>query len=422
MRTEGAPPIVRGRNRDAAGETARHPWRVLVILSALMGFASISTDFYLPALPAMAASLHASAGTVEFTISGYLIGFSLSQLLWGPLGDRHGRLAPIAIGLVLFVIGSAGCASSASAAAMIGWRIVQAAGACASVVLSRAMVRDLYSGNRAAQMLSTLMMVMAVAPLLGPLIGGQILGLAGWRAIFWTLVGVGLLTLASLFTVPETLPPSRRDLEPLPRAFARYGVLLRQRRLLAFAGSGGFFYGGTFAYIAGSPFAYIAYHHLPARFYGLLFGAGIVGLMAANLVNARLVMRFGCERMLVAGNAAAAVAGIVLAVDASAGWGGLAGLALPLFVFVSSTGLIIANSVAGAMAMFPERAGSVSALVGTIQYGSGVIGSALVGAFADGTPRPMGWVVAVAGIGGLLCAWTLRPAHAIGPGGTGRRV
>ena len=421
MRPDDAPMVMR-RNRDAAGKTGAQSWRVLVILSALMGFASISTDFYLPALPNVAASLHAGAGTVEFTISGYLIGFSLSQLLWGPLGDRYGRRKPIAVGLVLFVIGSAGCASSASAAAMIGWRIVQAAGACASVVLSRAMVRDLYSGNQAARMLSTLMMVMAIAPLLGPLLGAQILVLAGWRAIFWTLVGVGLLTLAALFIMPETLPPGRRNPEPLPLAFARYGLLLRERRLLAFAGSGGFFYGGTFAYIAGSPFAYITYHHLPARFYGLLFGAGIVGLMATNFINSRLVLRLGGERMLVAGNGAAALAGIVLAIDAWSGRGGLAGLALPLFVFISSTGLIIANSIAGALAMFPERTGSVSALVGAIQYGSGVIGSALVGAFADGTPWPMGWVVAVAGIGGLLCTWPLLTTHAIGPGRHGRPV
>jgi len=141
---------------------------VLAVLSLLMGFASISTDLYLPAMPAMSRSLHASAGMIEWTISGYLIGFSLGQLLWGPISDRYGRRIAVAIGLVLFVIGSAGCALTETAPMLIGWRIVQALGACASVALSRAMVRDIYEGNRAAQMLSTLITVMAIAPLMGP--------------------------------------------------------------------------------------------------------------------------------------------------------------------------------------------------------------------------------------------------------------
>jgi MFS transporter, DHA1 family, multidrug resistance protein len=396
----------------AQTEAAHHGWRVLAILSALMGFASISTDLYLPAMPAMGRALGADAGMVELTVSGYLIGFSLGQLLWGPIGHQHGRRLPVAIGLVLFVIGSAGCALADSAGVMIGWRIVQAVGACAGVVLSRAMVRDLYEGYRAAQMLSTLMTVMAVAPLLGPIIGGQILAFAGWRAIFWTLVGVGLATLAALFTLPETLPVERRSRVTLGRALVRYGELIRHRRLLGYAAAGGFFYGGMFAYIAGTPFAYITYHHVPPQFYGLLFGVGIIGIMATNLLNARLVMRLGSERLLVRGTGAAALAGVLLAVAAWTGWGGLWGLALPLFLFVSAAGFIIANSIAGALADFPERAGAVSALIGAIHYGSGIIGSALVGAFADGTPWPMGWVIALAGIGSLLCARLLVSAAA----------
>ncbi len=383
-------------------------WRVLAVLSALLAFASISTDFYLPALPTMAVSLRSDPGTVDFTISGYLIGFSLGQLLWGPVGDRYGRRGPVAVGLVLFVIGSAGCGLAGSAGAMIAWRVVQALGACASVVLGRAMVRDLYAGDRAAQVMSTLMMVMAIAPLLGPVLGGQILAVAGWRAIFWTLVGVGVLTLGALSTLPDTLPPGRRNAEPLWAAFARYGGLLRQRRLLGLMGIAGCFFGGTFAYIAGSPFAYIGYHHLAPQYYGLLFGAGIVGLMVLNFVNVRLVMRLGSERLLRAGNWLAAVAGVALAIDAGAGFGGLAGLVAPLFLFVSATGLISANAVAGALAEHPGQAGAVSALFGTIQYGTGILGSALVGVLADGTPWPMGAVVGAFGIGGLVCARLLK--------------
>ncbi|MDH7795425.1 MULTISPECIES: multidrug effflux MFS transporter [unclassified Beijerinckia] len=392
-----------------SGPIANRGWRVLAVLSALMGFASISTDLYLPAMPAMGQALGATTGLMELTVSGYLVGFSLGQLLWGPIGDRYGRRVPVAIGLVLFVIGSAGCALSDSASAMIFWRVVQAVGACAGVALARAMVRDLYEGHRAAQMLSTLMTVMAIAPLLGPVIGGQILSLAGWRAIFWTLVGVGVLTLAALFTIPETLPAKRRNREPLRGSLLRYGQLLKQRQLLGYAGTGGFFYGGIYAYVAGTPFAYISYHHVPPQFYGLLFGVGIIGIMATNLINSWIVARFGSARLLVHGTKLAAVSGVVLAATAWTGWGGLWDLVLPLFVFVSATGFIVANSIAGALSDFPERAGAVSALVGAIHYGSGIIGSALVGAFADGTPWPMAWVIALAGLGSVSCAWLIKP-------------
>jgi DHA1 family bicyclomycin/chloramphenicol resistance-like MFS transporter len=385
--------------------------RVPLVLSTLLAFASISTDLYLPALPTMAAALHADAGTIALTIAGYLVGFSVGQLLWGPVGDRYGRRGPVAIGLLLFVLGSAGCALSATAGQMIGWRVVQAVGACAGVVLARAMVRDLYPRDRAAQMLSTLMTVMAVAPLVGPMLGGQILAFAGWRAIFWTLVAVGLATLAALFALPETLPRERRNGETLARAFAGYGALLRNRALLGYAGACGFLYGGLFANVAGTPFAYITYYHVSPQLFGVLFALGIVGIMATNLINARVAARVGGDRLLRGAAAAAALAGLALAVTAWTGWGGLAGLVAPLFVFIATTGFIVANAIVGALATAPRRAGAVSALVGAVQYGAGVAGAALVGGFADGTPWPMGWVIALAGLGTTACAWLLpRPA------------
>jgi MFS transporter, DHA1 family, multidrug resistance protein len=406
-----------GVSGEGVATPAAPGWRVLAVLSLLMGFASISTDLYLPAMPEMSRSLLANEGLVELTISGYLLGFSFGQLLWGPISDRYGRRSSVAVGLVLFVIGSAGCATSGSALAMIGWRVVQALGACASVALSRAMVRDLYQGVRAAQMLSILITVMAVAPLVGPLLGGQIVALAGWRAIFWTLVGIGSATCAALFTIPETLPAARRNQEPLFRAIARYGELLADRRILGYAGAGGFFYAGMFAYIAGTPFAYITYYHVPAQLYGLLFGLGIIGIMGSNLVNSRLVSRFGYDRMLRAGTMAAACSAIMVGLFARTGWGGLWGLVLPLFLFVSATGFIVANSITGALDHFPERAGTVSALVGAVQYGSGIVGSGLVGVFANGTPWPMGWVIAICGIGSLLCMRLLHPATGRADGG-----
>lgn len=382
--------------------TASPSWHVLVVLSMLMGFGSISTDLYLPAMPTMASSFGAGGDMIELTISSYLAGFSLGQLLWGPISDRYGRRSSVAVGLVLFVIGSAGCALSGNIAVMIGWRIVQALGACASVALSRAMVRDLYEGSRAAQMLSILITVMSIAPLVGPLVGGQIVVFAGWRAIFLVLVGVGLVTLAALFTIPETLPAHLRNPEPLMRAMTRYGELLCNRRLLGYICTSSCLNAGMFAFIAASPFVYISYYHIPAQRYGLLFGMSIASIMASNIMNSRFVVRFGCDRMLLTGTIVAMFSGLMTALAAGTGWGGLWGLILPLLIFTFTTGFIGPNSVIGAMADFPQRAGTISALTGAVQYGGGIIGSSLVSVFRDGTPWTMGWVIAISGVGCLL--------------------
>ena len=397
-------PVTAGRLKRFA---QAHDLQTLLILCVLMAFSSISTDIYLPALPTMAEALHAGTGAMEYTISGYLIGFSLGQFFWGPLSDRIGRRRPIAVGLLLYVVGSIGCAVSHGVEGMIAWRAVQAIGACASVTLARAIVRDLYVGRRAAQMMSTLMIVTALAPMLGPTVGGLIIAFAQWRAIFWMLAVVGLLTLAALYTLPETLPVERRLREPLVRAFGTYGWLLRQRRLLGYAGVVGFLYGGIFAYVAGTPFAYITYHHVLPQHYGLLFALGSVGIMGMNVVNVRLVPRFGGDRLLRAGAAGAFVTGLATAVAARTGWGGLTGLVVPICLFVSCIGLIAANCITGALNLFPEVSGSVSALIGASQFGVGIVGSALVGALADGTPWPLGALVALFGTAAMACALLL---------------
>ncbi len=407
--------VSRGRNGDCgAVKPASHDLRILLILSALMSFSSIATDMYLPALPTLVTDFHTAIAHVELTISTFLVGFSLGQLLWGPLGDRYGRRPPIAAGLALFVIGSIGCALSLSIAQMLAWRLVQAVGACAGPVLARAMVRDLYPRERAAQMLSVLILMMAVAPLLGPLAGGQVLLFWSWRAIFWILVAAGLLALGALWLLPETLPVHRRSQAPLRDTLSDYLALVRNPRLLGYAVSGGFYYAGCYAFIAGTPFAYVDYYHVPAQAYGLLFGVNIAGLMGLNFLNTRLVMRLGSDRIFRAGASIAAVSGIVLAMDARFGWGGLAGLAVPIFVFMAVSGLIVANSVASALAAFPTQAGAASSLVGAMHYGSGVLSAAMLGWFADGTPWPMGAIVGLAGIACLATAllqkrWASRP-------------
>ena len=373
----------------------------MIVLSALMGFGSISTDLYLPALPIMAKALHTTGGTVEFTIGSYLIGFSLGQLLWGPVGDRYGRRGPMAVGLTLFALASIGCALSGDAWHMIAWRIVQALGACSGVVLARAMVRDLYPPDRAAQMLSTLITIMAVAPLVGPLVGGQVLAVASWRAIFWLMAIIGVATLAALFTLRESLPAEGRSTGSFSRAFAGYADVIKEPRVLINAAVGGLFYVGIYAYISGTPIVFIAYYGVPAQLYGFLFGASILGIMAMNMINVRLIPRLGGRSLLRLGAIGAGAAGSLAGLMAFTGWGGLAGLLIPLLAYCAMSGLIVANSIAGALSTQPTRAGATSALVGALHYGVGIAGSGLVALMSDGTPRPLGLIMMLGGLGCL---------------------
>jgi MFS transporter, DHA1 family, multidrug resistance protein len=375
--------------------------RLLLILSALMSLASISTDIYLPALPTIGRALHATSASIELTFSAFLAGFSLGQLLWGSISDRYGRRTPIAVGMVLFTIGSAGCAMSTTVTQMMGWRVVQALGACVGPVLARAMVRDLYGREQSARMLSTLILIMGIAPLLGPLIGGQILLFWSWQGIFWALAGVGVLTLIALPALPESLQASQRSTVTLRQAFVGYLDLVRDARLMGYALSGGFFYGGAYAFIVGTPFVYIEYYRVSPQSYGWLFGLNIAGMMAANFINCRLLRRVGSERLFRIGTWILAVFGLVLVMNAKFGWGGLLGVIVPIFFYMSANGLIVANSVAGALSAFPHKAGSASSLLGAMHYGSGILSAAMVGWFADGTPWTMAWIMGLAGIGSV---------------------
>ena len=381
--------------------------KLVLALSTLMAFGAMSTDMYLPALPALQASLNTTPARVQQTLSLFLVGFALAQLFWGPMGDRFGRRGPIMAGVGMFLVGTVGCALSTSAEQMLFWRLLQATGACAGPVLARAMVRDLYGREKSAQILSVLMLVMGVAPLVAPILGGQVLLLWSWRAIFWVLLGFGLVALFAAFTLKETLPADKRTALGLRNLTFTYLGLLRDRRFLGYALTGGCFYGGIYTYLAGSPFAYIEYHHVPAAAYGFIFAVNICGMMAMNMVNSRLVTRFSTDTLFRTGIALAALSGIVLAINARLGLFGLVGLAAPLFVFVSMLGLIVANSVAGAMAAYPRKAGAASALLGTLHYGLGGVFSGLLGILSDGTPWPMGLLIGALGVVGLLSALLL---------------
>ncbi|HFZ1425292.1 multidrug effflux MFS transporter [Serratia marcescens] len=377
----------------------------VITLSALMAVTSLSTDIYLPAMPLMAKDLR---GNAELTITGFLIGFCLAQLIWGPVSDRFGRRLPLFIGMGLFVIGSMGCALSTDIGQIIFWRVFQALGACTGPMLARAMIRDLFSRTRAAQMLSTLMIIMAIAPIAGPLIGGQMIKVTSWHAIFWLLAIIGALMLMSLFWLPETLPAEKRSQPSVTKAFKNYFALLTNTRYMRFTLCLTFYYVAAYAFITGSPFVYITYFGVDPQHYGWLFAINIVGLMAVSMVNRRLVHRYPLEMLLKNAVFIATIAALVLAVTTGLGVGGLFLIVGAVFVFFSMNGIIAATSTACALDAVPNVAGSASALMGALQYGSGIISSLLLALFSDDTPWTMGWIIAVFTAASALMALTIQ--------------
>jgi MFS transporter, DHA1 family, multidrug resistance protein len=377
----------------------------------LSAMAPLSVDMYLPALPSLQKTLHADEATALLTLSAFLIGLGVGQLAIGPLSDRFGRKRPLIGGLVLYLIASIGCALAPSIDAVIVGRLLQALGGCAAPIMVQAMVRDLYDRDEGARILSLNLLVMGLAPIAAPLIGGQILLLLGWRAIFWVLAGFGVLSLAAAIRLPETLAPGRRNrARPVAMALG-YIELFRERRYLGYAFSSGFYYCALFGFIAGSPFVYIRHFGVPVQYYGFLFGINMIGMMAMSFINSRVVIRHGLDRLLrialLIGTAGAAL----LMVTGSRGVGGIAGIAAPAFLMLAMLSIIGANATSGALALFPHKAGAAAALSGALQFGMGAVAGAAVGWLADGTPGPMCVIMA----GGVVIALAINLTLTVQP-------
>lgn len=384
--------------------TQKRSLSFLLILSVLMAFTSLSTDIYLPAMPTMEKQL---GGNVELTITGFLTGFAIAQLIWGPISDRIGRKLPLFIGMVLFVIGSVGCALSESMSAVVFWRVFQAVGACVGPMLSRAMIRDSFAQSQAAQMLSTLTIIMAIAPIAGPFIGSGLLKVATWHWIFWLLAIIGVLMFTAIFKLPETLPTEKRANGSLWNAFKNYRTLSTNGTFMRYTLSVTFFYVAAYAFITGSPFVYIDYFGVAEQNYGFLFGINIIGIVGLSFLNRKLVSRFALSKLLVIASLIAFAASIVLFVLVWANIGGIWSVVAPLFVMFSMNAIIAACANAAALAAVPNQvAGSAAALLGSLQYGSGIISSLLLAVFSSGTPFTMAWIIVLfVGLSAMMAVW-----------------
>lgn len=373
-------------------------FKTILILGALSAFGPLAIDFYLPGFPAMALAFATDEKHIQTTLAAYFLGLSIGQLIYGPVADRFGRRVPLLVGVSLFTLASLACAFAPTLEWLIAARFVQALGGCAGMVLARAIVSDKCDAVGSAKVFSQLMLVMGLAPILAPLLGGVLVNGWGWQWIFIVLtLFSGACTLAVALGLPESMPADRPR-RPLGGAPKLYGGLLMDPVFMGHALTGGIAMAGMFAYIAGSPFVFIKLYGVPAEHYGWLFGSNAAGFILMAQVNARLLSRRGpawlLSRTVWIYMAAGAVLLALSALRPTALWP----LLIPLFVCLASLGGIIPNASACAMSGQGSRAGSASALLGCLQFSLAAATASLVGVLHDGTAMPMAWVIAGCGL------------------------
>jgi DHA1 family bicyclomycin/chloramphenicol resistance-like MFS transporter len=383
--------------------------RNAITLGLLSAIGPFAIDMYLPALPDIGRSLHADTGAVQLSLTTFFIAVSLCQSVYGPLSDMIGRKRPLYLGLTLFSIGSLGCALAPNIGVLIAFRFVQGIGACAGMVIPRAIVRDLHTGIDATRLMSLLMLVFSISPILAPLTGSFVIQLAGWRAVFWAVLVAAILGCFILRTTAETRGAAERANSSIRSALTAYGLLLRDRHFLGLAFIGAFGISSFFVYLSNSPFVLIEHYHLSPRLYSICFSANAASFFAMAQLNAWLASRFGLRRLVrVAVTIYAAVMLVMLTLFAS-GLDRLDVMAAFLFVGYGCLGLVISPTAVLALENHGAIAGTASALIGTIQFVTGAVIMLLVGHFLNGTALPM--VAGIAGCAALaltLAQLTLR--------------
>jgi MFS transporter, DHA1 family, multidrug resistance protein len=381
---------------------------LLFTLGLLSGLTPFAIDMYLPSLPGIARDLGSSIEVAQLSVTVYLGVFALGQLILGPLSDVHGRRIVIGGGLVLFALASLGCILADDMGVLLTARALQGLGGAAVAVTVPALVRDLYEREDYARVMSLVMLVMALAPLVAPSVGGLILAYGSWHWIFVALFAIALAATGMfLGSVPETLPPARRHPPELGRVLRNYLAVLRNRLGLGYLLAGTLSFGGMMTFIVTSPYVYIELHGVSPSRFGILFSANVALAMVFTTLNARLVRRLGSERLLRLGLGVQLVAALILlgqiglarlGLGPAPLWGIAAGAAL----YLAMTGLVLGNSTAGFMALFPRMAGTASAFAGAARFGLGALLGSAASLIHNGTALPLLLGMALCGVGAWL--------------------
>lgn len=376
--------------------------RMALILGTLSAFGPLSLDMYLPALPTLADEFQSSTSYAQLSLTACMVGLAVGQLLAGPLSDVRGRRTPLIAGLILYTIASILCLVSPTMGSFVVLRFIQGAAGAAGIVISRAVVRDVYSGPELTRFFSLLMLINGVAPIAAPIIGGQLLAYTSWHGVFILLSIIGILTLVAVVVgLGETLPAERRSSGGLKQTLVTFRKIAGDRLFMGYALTQGFVSAGMFAYISGSPFVLQKIYGISPQMFSVCFAINGLGIILASQIAGRLAGKVSETRLLIAGLLTAALGGTSLLIAILAG-GNLISVLIPLFLVVSSVGLVNTASFALAMANQEKSAGSASALIGVMTFLFGGIVAPLVGLGGEGTAVPMGIVIACADLGALL--------------------
>ena len=372
------------------------------LLAALTAVGPLSTDMYLPSLPDIARDLNASTSQVQLTISSYLIGFACGQILYGPVSDRHGRKPVLLAAVALFCAASIVCMLATSVDMLILARIAQALGGSGAVVVTRAIVRDLYSGARAGRELSVISSVMAVAPVLAPMVGGMLQAAFGWRSIFVLLVVAGVSAFVIVWALlPETLQ-KRDEATSASSMLQSYRIIVSNRVFLAYLGLGFFSYAGLFAWISGASFVLQNLYGLTPLAFGFIFAIAAFGYFTGTTIAARIVTRVGLDGMIGIGSVLCAAGGLLACVSIALGLTSSLSLVIPVAIFLAGFGMVLPQSIAGAITPFPERAGAASSLLGFVQQIGAALCGALVASLLGENAWPLAGAIALMGCVTLL--------------------
>jgi Bcr/CflA subfamily drug resistance transporter len=357
-----------------------HRLRLVVMLGALTALGPFTVDMYLAAFPVIATEFAISETAVQFTLTGTLIGFAVGQLVIGPMSDALGRRRPLIVASLLHVVASLGCAVAQAIEVLAVLRVVQGFGGAAGAVLAMAVVRDLYQGNDAAVMMSRLMLVMGVAPILAPSIGGLVVDLSTWRVIFVILAALGLMAVAiGVFAMPETLPPGARQQNGARTVLRNYVHLGSDRAFVSMVIVCGLGRAVMFSYISASPFVLQGSFGLTPQQFGMAFAAGAVVLIGSSQLNVVMLRRWTTRTVLLSALLIGAVVSVIFVILAATGAGGLAGFAVPVLLMLAVMGSVLPNAPAQALADYGSVAGTASALIGGVQFAFAAAAAPVVG-------------------------------------------
>lgn len=376
----------------------------------LVAIGPLSTDLYLPSLPTLVTVFGAGVSDVQLTLSVFLLGFAVSQLIYGPLSDRFGRKPVMLSGLVIFVIASAACALATSIETLIALRLLQAVGACSAGVVSRAMVRDLFDRQQAARMLAYSGALMGLAPAIAPLIGGYLLVWIGWEANFFVVAlwGAVLIAVVSLSLAESNNTPDPYALMPT-RLLGNVRLLFASPTYLGYALTNSAVFSGLFAFISGSSFVLMDVLGAGPVEFGYYFALGVFGYMLGTGVSGRLAGRIDVDRLIRMAAIFAALSGCTMAALALAGAQSIWAVVVPMVGYMLAFGTIMPQSTSSALGPFPATAGLASAVLGFLQMTIGSLVGAAVGILHDGTSLPLALTIAGTGLATLLAhVWAVR--------------